>query len=124
VDAAREHPPGGVAAGDALHAVRKTAKRVRYTAEMAEPVLGAPAAELVACAKEVQEVLGARQDTVVTRERCRVLGIAAGAAGGESAWTWGRLHALEEARAHDAERRFWELEPALHDAVARARAAG
>jgi hypothetical protein len=87
-------------------------------------VLGAPAAALVACAEEVQEVLGARQDTVVTRERCRVLGIAAGAAGGESAWTWGRLHGLEEGRAHDAERRFWELEPALHDAVARARAAG
>jgi CHAD domain-containing protein len=99
-----------------LHDVRKAAKRVRYTAEVAAPLLGAPAEALVACAKDVQEVLGAAQDTVATRDWCLRLGRAAGAAG-ESTWTWGRLHALEETRAAACAAAFWELEPGLRSAV-------
>ncbi|MGY1743744.1 MULTISPECIES: CYTH and CHAD domain-containing protein [unclassified Blastococcus] len=99
-----------------LHDVRKAAKRVRYTAEVAVPVLGEPAAALVSCMKEVQELLGAAQDTVATRERCLKLGGAAGAAG-EPTWTWGRLYALEEARAADSAAAFWRLEPDLRPAV-------
>jgi CHAD domain-containing protein len=94
----------------ALHEVRKAGKRVRYTAEVAAPVLGAPTAELVDSMKELQDLLGQRQDTVVTREQCRQLGIAAFAAG-ENAWTYGRLEALEEARADWAERDFWTMWP-------------
>ncbi|RBY88689.1 CYTH and CHAD domain-containing protein [Blastococcus sp. TF02A-26] len=99
-----------------LHDVRKAAKRVRYTAEVAVPVLGEPAETLVACMKEVQELLGAAQDTVATRDRCLRLGRAAGAAG-ESTWTWGRLYALEEARAAACAAAFWELEPSLRPVV-------
>ena len=66
--------------------------------------------------EHVQDVLGGSQDTVVTREFCRRLGLAAFAAG-ENAWTWGRLHALEEARAARAQEEFWALEPSLRPAI-------
>jgi hypothetical protein len=55
-------------------------------------------------------VLGELQDTVVTRELCRRLGVVAAAAG-ENSFTYGRLHALEQARAGRAERDFWALVP-------------
>jgi CHAD domain-containing protein len=101
---------------EALHDVRKAAKRLRYTAEAAVPVLGRPVADLVTVLKGVQEVLGERQDTFITRPLLVHLGLQAFAAG-ENAWTWGRLHALEQARSEQAEREFWvrwpELLPAL-----------
>jgi CHAD domain-containing protein len=115
VDAAQDsdHP-------EALHEVRKAAKRVRYTAEAAVPVLGRPVAELVSALKGVQEVLGDRQDTFITRPLCTQLGLQAFAAG-ENAWTWGRLHALEQARGEQAEREFWlrwpKLRPVLRTAT-------
>ncbi|SCX58636.1 CHAD domain-containing protein [Klenkia marina] len=103
----------------ALHEVRKAGKRVRYTAEVAAPVLdgggkkkNGAAMGVVDAMKQLQDVLGDRQDTVVTRELCRTLGLAAFAAG-ENAWTYGRLHALEEMRAMQAERDFWALWPTL-----------
>ncbi|MCW2510336.1 MAG: hypothetical protein JWP68_3484, partial [Modestobacter sp.] len=41
-------------------------------------------------------------------------------AAGENAWTWGRLHALEQARCEEAEREFWlrwpQLRPVLTSA--------
>jgi hypothetical protein len=46
----------------------------------------------------------------------------AASAAGENGWTFGRLHALEEARAAAAEARFWQLEPTLRKAVRRATA--
>ncbi|SNS78037.1 CHAD domain-containing protein [Geodermatophilus saharensis] len=100
----------------ALHEARKAAKRVRYTAEVAAPVLGAPAEALVTCMKQVQDVLGEAQDTVVTRQWCTRLAAAASGAG-EDTFTYGRLHALEEARAERADRAFWALEPTLRAAV-------
>ena len=110
----------GATDDEALHDVRKAAKRLRYTAEAAVPVLGRPVADLVSAIKGVQEVLGDRQDTFVTRPLCVQLGLQAFAAG-ENAWTWGRLHALEQARSEQAEREFWvrwpQLRPALRAAT-------
>ncbi|MGY1701746.1 CYTH and CHAD domain-containing protein [Geodermatophilus sp. SYSU D00766] len=103
-------------ADHALHEARKAAKRVRYTAEVATPVLGAPAEALVTCMKQVQDVLGEAQDTVVTRQWCTRLATAASGAG-EDTFTYGRLHALEEVRAERADRAFWALEPNLRTAV-------
>ena len=99
-----------------LHDVRKAAKRVRYTTEVAEAEFGEPATALIACTRQVQDLLGAAQDTVVTRDVAVRVGRAAFAAG-ENAWTYGRLHALEEARAAAAEGEFWTLEPGLRRAV-------
>ncbi|MCZ2806968.1 CYTH and CHAD domain-containing protein [Modestobacter sp. VKM Ac-2983] len=101
---------------EALHEVRKAAKRLRYTAEAAVPVLGAPVVELVSALKGVQEVLGDRQDTFITRPLCLQLGRAAFAAG-ENTFTWGRLHALEEARCEQAEREFWLRWPELRSVL-------
>jgi CHAD domain-containing protein len=99
-----------------LHEVRKAAKRVRYTAEVAEAEFGEPASALIACTKQVQDLLGAAQDTVVTRDVAVRVGRSAFAAG-ENAWTYGRLHGLEEARAAAAEAEFWTLERELRRAV-------
>ena len=101
---------------EALHAVRKAAKRLRYTAEATVPVLGGPVKELVGALKGVQEVLGDRQDTFITRPLCTQLGLQAFAAG-ENAWTYGRLHALEEARCARAETSFWQEWPQLRLAL-------
>ncbi|MFD2092507.1 CYTH and CHAD domain-containing protein [Blastococcus deserti] len=102
----------------ALHAVRKAAKRVRYATRIAAPELGG-AKDVVRSAKRIQQVLGEAQDTVVTRELCRRFGIAAFAEG-ENAFTFGRLHALEQARAEQAERAFWELEPEVRPVLKKA----
>ena len=61
-------------------------------------------------AKRAQKVLGELQDTLITRELCRRLGVAAAAAG-ESSFTYGRLHALEQSRAERAEHAFWKRLP-------------
>ena len=102
----------GEAREAALHDVRKAAKRLRYTAEVAAAVAGKPAKRLVRTTKRVQKTLGALQDTVVTREECRRLGAAAAAAG-ENSFTFGLLHGLEEARATRAREAFAQLEPDL-----------
>ena len=103
----------------ALHDVRKAAKRVRYTAEVAAPQAGASGKALVRATKKVQKVLGHLQDTVVTREQCRQLGVAAFAAG-ENPFTYGLLLGLEDARADRARARFAEMEPGLAPALRKA----
>jgi CHAD domain-containing protein len=104
---------------DKLHDVRKAAKRVRYTAEIAVPVLGPAAKRLRKRTKEVQTTLGVLADTVPSREWALRLGTAAHAAG-ETAWSYGRLHALEEARDARVEAEFRALEPKLRKALRKA----
>src|SRR4051812_24155658 len=99
----------------ALHAVRKAAKQVRYTAEVGRGEV-AHMKSTARAAKRVQKVLGALQDTVVTREHCRRLGVVAASAA-ENSFTYGRLHALEEARAERAVEEFWALLPKVRAAL-------
>ncbi|GAA1141154.1 CHAD domain-containing protein [Nocardioides aquiterrae] len=82
----------------AMHDLRKAAKRLRYTAEAWEPDGGKDARRLAAAAKRLTQHLGERQDTVVVRAHLLRLAEAA-AAEGEPAFTYGRLHAREQARA-------------------------
>lgn len=89
----------------ALHEARKKAKRLRYAAESAVPVLPDGAPKLAAAAKRVQETLGQHQDAVVARHKLREYG-AATHLSGENGFTFGRLHALEQARADAAEAAF------------------
>jgi CHAD domain-containing protein len=56
-----------------LHRLRVRAKRARYAAELAEPVVGPPAAMVVARAKRFQDAIGEHQDAVVAEERLRAL---------------------------------------------------
>jgi len=88
-----------------LHEVRKTAKRARYAGESLAPAFGGAATTFARGVTELQEVLGAHQDSVVTRALLMELTGAAQAAG-EDTFTYGRLHALEQARAHMAEQTY------------------
>ncbi|GIG19992.1 CHAD domain-containing protein [Cellulomonas chitinilytica] len=105
--AAADRPAVGPAADVARHEVRKAARRARYAAEVAVPVVGRPARRSARRARAVQDVLGAQHDTVVRRETLRRIGVQAHL-DGENAFTFGRLHALEqaagEAAAAEAER--------------------
>ena len=107
----------GSAREAALHDVRRAARRVRFTAEVAggggRALRKRKLGKLRKGAKRAQTVLGELQDSVITREHSRRIAIAATAAG-ESAFPYGRLHALEEARAARAVAAFDELEPRLH----------
>ena len=89
----------------AFHEARKKAKRLRYAAEMATPALGKRARSLTKATKKIQTALGVHQDTVVARQRLRELAMQAHLAG-DNAFTHGRLHALEQARAERVEADF------------------
>lgn len=88
-----------------LHTARKKAKRLRYAAESASPSLGAGAGRLAKRAKRAQSALGAHQDSVVARTFLRGLGVQAHLEG-DNAFTFGRMHALEEGRARAAVESF------------------
>lgn len=88
-----------------LHEVRKGAKRVRYAAETVAPVYGKPASRLVKATKKVQSALGDHHDSVVAQPLLRQLGVQAHL-DGENGFTFGRLHAFEQARVADTERRY------------------
>jgi CHAD domain-containing protein len=95
-----------------LHEVRKAAKRLRYAAESAVPVLGDDASVLAARSEEVQEILGEHQDSVVSRELLHALALEVYAEGGNP-FTYGRLHATEEARGNTSRTAFYKLWPTL-----------
>lgn len=88
-----------------LHEARKDAKAARYAAESVVPVFGGDAKRLATAMEDLQEVLGEHQDGVVTREVLRQLGAGA-TRSGENGFTFGRLHALEQARAEAADVRW------------------
>lgn len=95
----------------ALHEVRKSAKRLRYAAEAAAPIFGKRATTLARAAEEIQESLGDHHDSVVTRELLREL---AANHRGKSAFTYGRLHALEQGAGEESRERFfrtWSSSP-------------
>jgi CHAD domain-containing protein len=58
---------------EALHRARIHAKRARYAAELAEPVVGKRARRFLRAAKAFQDVVGAHQDSVVAEERIRAV---------------------------------------------------
>ena len=79
-----------------LHRIRVLTKRARYSAELAEPVVGRPATRFVSRAKRVQDVIGEHQDAVVAAERIQeLLGVARGK---RVAFAAGRLVEREEQR--------------------------
>jgi CHAD domain-containing protein len=102
---AAQDAPSPVQRERALHDVRKAAKRLRYAAESAEPVFGDRAAQLAKQGKAITSLLGDYQDTLVARRLLRDLGVRAHLSG-ENGFTFGRLHALEEAAAEELRRRY------------------
>lgn len=93
---------------EALHDVRKAAKRLRYACEVLEPGWGGGAKALRKAAQEVTRVLGDRQDSAVARADLRRIARTATLAG-ESAFTYGVLHAREEESGRVSEAAFDEV---------------
>lgn len=95
----------------AFHDVRKAAKRVRYIAEAASLAKAKSADRVEEAAHTVQKILGQHQDSVVAREQLLQLGTNSGRgteSAADSSFTFGRLHALEERRADEAEKEFFK----------------
>jgi len=88
-----------------LHEVRKAAKRARYAAETLTPLYGGEARRFAKAAKGIQSVLGDHQDSVVTQQVLRRLGVQAHLAG-ENGFSFGRLHGIEQARADETRAEF------------------
>jgi CHAD domain-containing protein len=88
-----------------LHEVRKAAKRARYAGESLVPAYGKPAKAWAAAMEALQEALGEHQDSVVIRAELLALARTAHEAG-EDTFTYGRVHAAEQARADATEGRF------------------
>ncbi|MFC0433542.1 CHAD domain-containing protein [Kutzneria buriramensis] len=61
-----------------LHRLRIYGKRLRYAAELVKPIAGKQIRELLAAAKELQEVLGEHQDACVAEQEVRRLVAAQG----------------------------------------------
>ena len=95
---AYERSGPGLERDEALHRVRKTAKRLRYVAESARPVYGKRAKKLARRAAALQEVLGDHQDCVMARLTLRRLALGADV-DGQAAFTLGLLHARLDERA-------------------------
>jgi CHAD domain-containing protein len=97
---------------DAIHRVRKDAKRMRYATELARPA--APRKQVKAFRtglKGLQTALGEHQDSVVSREALRELGAQAHAAG-DNGFTFGVLHGHDSAAAALVEARLpglWDV---------------
>jgi CHAD domain-containing protein len=89
------------ARSEALHEVRKKAKRARYAAESAEPVLGKKGGRLASRMEDLQELLGEVQDSVASRKVLRELGMTAHL-DSENAFTFGLLYKGEETAASSA----------------------
>jgi CHAD domain-containing protein len=64
---------GNTPSNESLHTARIRAKRARYAAEVAEPVVGKPARRLVNRAKKFQDVAGEHQDAVIAEQTLRGL---------------------------------------------------
>jgi CHAD domain-containing protein len=79
-----------------LHEIRIRAKRTRYAAEAAAPVVGRDAAAFAKAVAGLQEVLGEHQDAVVAGAWLRDAGARAGSRG---AFVAGTLAGVERARA-------------------------
>jgi CHAD domain-containing protein len=95
--------PPGPARDEALHEARKAAKRARYAAEAARPVLGGEARGDVARFTGLQDLLGEHQDSVLARRVLLEPAEAAQRAGAPS-FTYGLLYGRETALAGECER--------------------
>ncbi len=90
--------PGNV---PAVHAVRRTAATVRYAAEAAIAAIGDDAVVFAAAIEDVQEALGEYQDAGVAANLLTEFA-ADPDTDGVAGFTFGRLHAFEQAMAHGA----------------------
>ena len=105
--------PAGLGHNQALHEVRKSAKRLRYAAETATPLRRKRATRIAGAAEKIQTILGDHQDSVLAQGLLRNLGMEAHLQG-ENVFSYGRLNALEQRTAEKSEIQFrqaWDRFP-------------
>ena len=94
----------GTAPDPALHDVRKAAKRLRYALEVAEPLWPKKAKRLRKQVHALTDILGERQDSVITR--AVLLDLAAQSEAPADRTVASHLHETEQARATELEVEF------------------
>jgi CHAD domain-containing protein len=80
---------------DLLHSARKASKRYRYAVEAAQPVWGSKADKIVSERKDLQDLLGNHQDSIVSAAFLRDLGARLGIRSGQNGFSYGVLYARE-----------------------------
>jgi CHAD domain-containing protein len=101
-----------------LHEARKAVKRARYAVEVLRPVEGRPARRLDRRLQGLQDLLGANQDAVVTRQWLRAAGMRAHLAE-ENAFTYGLLIARQDSAAANRLGGLWKAARQARDRKAR-----
>lgn len=103
---------GGTEDPTVLHRVRKAAKRARYAAELAEPVIGLEKARAQAAYYErLQDLLGEHRDARASASFLRGLAQRMSAIPGESGFTLGVLYERERHAAQQAVAQVRRLHP-------------
>ena len=80
-----------------FHRARKASKRHRYAVEAASPVWGSKADKIISERKDLQDVLGNHQDSIVSAAFLRELGARLGIRSGQNGFSYGVLYAREVA---------------------------
>jgi CHAD domain-containing protein len=85
----------GEPSDEMLHRARKASKRYRYAVEAAAPIWGTKADKIVAQRKDLQDLLGNYQDSIVSAAFLRELGARLGSRSGQNGFSYGMLYARE-----------------------------
>ena len=80
---------------DLFHRARKASKRHRYAVEAALPVWGSKADKIISQRKDLQDLLGNFQDSIVSAAFLRDLGARRGVRSGQNGFSYGVLYARE-----------------------------
>ena len=80
---------------DLFHGARKASKRHRYAVEAAVPVWGSKADKIISRRKDLQDLLGNYQDSIVSAAFLRELGARRGIRSGQNGFSYGVLYARE-----------------------------
>jgi CHAD domain-containing protein len=83
------------ASDDLFHGARKASKRHRYAVEAAVPVWGSKADKIITRRKDLQDLLGNHQDSIVSAAFLRDLGARRGIRSGQNGFSYGFLYARE-----------------------------
>ena len=110
LDAAAAARRAGESSDELFHRARKASKRHRYAVEAAAPVWGSKADKIISQRKDLQDVLGNHQDSIVSAAFLRELGGRLGIRSGQNGFSYGVLYA-RELRAGDS--LLDDLEPFL-----------
>jgi CHAD domain-containing protein len=78
-----------------FHRARKASKRHRYAVETASPVWGSKADKIISERKDLQDLLGNFQDSIVSAAFLRELGARLGIRSGQNGFSYGVLYARE-----------------------------